>query len=493
MKLSDGSTSIEEHTYGLNDSPLVEFTDGEGNPVTKYGPTVHRDANIYFNLIPGIFDSLNGEIIQNSREIGETDHNGAKQTNNWYSGDNNIFVSNNDEIRVHIGTPVEYNETILIDRFQPNVWDVISYSRFIDITKEYEWNTGSTIWDRKLHVRNALQEVTQPVQGNASYDVFRLKRFIHDDIPLPSTNGLIYETTTATSDALASHEPPTMEDIFNDWGVFAIGYNSDTDAYYNTLSDAPDTEPYNTWTFDSSVNSAKQTSNTPYFNGFVSNQELENYTHEVTVTSDASDDDGNGVVIAHHWDSANGKNYIISAWITNNGTFPYSLFSIRYDSDDVTAWSSGVTFGTRDHDSMYSGWSGREIRVRVDRDGDVISVRASNWDDISNYNENSVIDLDLNSDSRLTKFKGKKRYGYCNQSQRDSYYQNIKLQGGADFTTILDAETNTVHKYSDGSWQETDLTIQQIYGYPREVTNPETGKVFWITETDIIIIYSEEL
>jgi hypothetical protein len=488
LRYHDNSTSPISFTYGLSTQELVEFLDNNNNVITETPMSVFNTVDVNFRLIPGELGSLSGLIKLNSDVIGETSHDGTNQNIIWYGDTNRIFVKNGDRVVVQITNPIEYTKSLLVNRFQPPVQDEIALARFITTTKQYEWDINpfpSPFHNRIAHIKNALELVEQQPTNRTSSNVSLLKQYIYDTLPLPPTNGFIYATTAETTETLNSFVPPSMQAIYNNWGVFAM--HSTADEYYDNISLAPVRDPYNTWVYDATLDSIKQTYNSNYYNGFVSKEKLDYYTHEVTLTSPSNDDDMIGVVIAHTYNATEGKNYVLSATSTYGGNFHRKILGISYNNN---AWTVAV----RDYDivntSPNSGegyWAGKRIRVKVERQGDYIRVLGTKWNsDV--YEPASEMIVDLNSDPRLAVFKGKQSYGYCNASQANSYYQNIVLTGGADYKTIVDAQSGKVYKYINNQWVETGLTAQDVFGYPREVTNPETGKIFYITENSIILL-----
>jgi len=299
--------------------------------------------------------------------------------------------------------------------------------------------------------------------------------------PLPEIEALIYENQNEIDNEIENIVPPTMKNIFNQWDRF------DGDNLYTAGSSYDGNA--SSWQFSENPDRVIQPVNVAPYNGFLSNKEVDFYSHEATLTSSNGDNDVIGLVIA--FDRDNNKNHTLSVIISKGDPIPKSGYGIVYDYD--------YTHGGRIHDrdwiveeknviSTAAGWSGNKIRVRVDRDKDIIKVYCSGWNNLSSYKIESEIVIDLNSDPRLERFKGKKKYGYGNYSQANTTYLDIDFKGGINYTKMYNFETETVYKYNidSNSWEATNTTIQDELGYVREVVNPKTGERYLIKENEII-------
>jgi hypothetical protein len=139
-------------------------------------------------------------------------------------------------------------------------------------------------------------------------------------------------------------------------------------------------------------------------------------------------------------------------------------------------------------DGTSGGWSSQQSRVKVERNGDNIKCYTTNWNNADTYQAASEIAIDLDSDSRLHKFKDPQSYGYMTYSQPDSTYLSIGLGGSLDVTRIYNAVTGDVWEYFEGSgWTVIETTVQNELGFVRQVTNPDTGDIYLIKENEIIL------
>jgi hypothetical protein len=301
--------------------------------------------------------------------------------------------------------------------------------------------------------------------------------------PLPPIEALIYASDVGVQDAIANgYTPPTVADIFNTWARYdGAAYYDDKDSASGQALD---------WEYLTDPERVLMPTNTSKGNGFISPDKLDNYTFEATVTSDSTDDDGIGIIAAFTRD--NGKNEVLFLNRTQGGVAPSNGFGFIYgDEGAVSTWVinnisvGGVNKNGTSGDE--NGWNSRKSRLKIQRQGDILTAYATEWNDVDNYQVSSKITLDLNSDSRLAVFKGKQSYGYYTHSQPNSTYLDVEFTGGLDATKLYDIEGNVLWKYIDGTWTNTGTTIQEDLGYVRDCTNPETGITYIIKGDEVIV------
>lgn len=298
--------------------------------------------------------------------------------------------------------------------------------------------------------------------------------------PLPSLEALIYPTTESFNNAVATLTPPTMTQIFNTWA------RTDGASYYANITTATGTA--DDWQLLTNPDRISMPTNTGQPCTFISPDILNNYTLEATLNSPGTDDDGIGLVMA--FDRSTGYNQFLAVIRTQGGTAPNLGFGIvYYDYSDNTSWViNNISVGGVNQNGVSGdklGWNNRNTRVKIQRQDNIFKVWCTNWNDIGNYQAGSELTLDLNSDPRLTKFLGKKSYGYYTYSQAGTTYYDVVLKGNLDYSKIFDYQTGLVKEYIDGVWVNSAQTIQQILGYIRTVRNPLTGDTFIIKESII--------
>jgi hypothetical protein len=291
--------------------------------------------------------------------------------------------------------------------------------------------------------------------------------------PLPEQEYYLYQSNNEATTAVSELSPPTVADVFNTWARI------DGANYFVDKSTATGSAAH--WQLLTNPDRVLQPDNTSLGCGFISPDLLDNYTFEATLTSNNSDNDQIGLIIAFVRDGS--VNKTLSAIRTKGGQQPSSGWGLIYTENGpwVPTWTiNNISVG-----GVNGGFSGAQTRVKIQRQGDIIKAYTTNWNDVNNYQISSEIVLDLNSDSRLQIFKGLKPYGYYTHSQSNSTYLNVKFSGGVELNKIFDAETGKVWEYLNGQWVDTGRTVQDDIGYIRKVTNPETNQRFIVKQSTI--------
>lgn len=298
------------------------------------------------------------------------------------------------------------------------------------------------------------------------------------------------------------------------------------------------------WEFMEDPDRVNQPTNSSYLNTFLSQDSLENYTFESTLYSASTwDDDVNGLVLAYDqlnfnsaWCSAAGAVHDIedcdfeqSIWVDredfldprwanyrvnnllllirhNDGfLFRYERFSVynvqlRLNNNNEETNYTKVASVEIPVDNQITKWPERPYtRVKAVRDGNNFTIWTTPFSTEKPDPENpgyfqEPITFNLESQHNLHRYKGKKRYGYCNHSQELSeYYDNI-LSGGTlermDFQILFDLDSGDVTRYykkTDDDPIEQDVArLQSDIGYLRPLYNEKTGKKYLLMQDGII-------
>lgn len=345
---------------------------------------------------------------------------------------------------------------------------------------------------------------------------------------LPNLNALVYGSTpddrVYLDNKLKGYAPPGMSEIFYKWGRFSknLWFNSASEiktlpslSYCNTGVDLATglfkngTDPatgkaINPGTYGNCVNNPEFVAtswvllqsperiycaaNAGVVTGFVSPLSFEYYKHETIVMSKATDDDTIGLVVAFVRDGA-GVNHVLAAVRTQGGNQPSMGWGLVYYKDGAAfkvlknlsvggVYKNTLTTG----DNL--GWNSRMSKISVVRQGDKIVATASPWgltESSLALSAASKIDIDLSDSSLgLTIFQGAKPYGYMTLSQLGSEYRNVNFSTGANETYVYDLQNKIVYeKQASGKYeQRKDLDAFTHIGTPRQVGNPDTGKIF---------------
>lgn len=133
-------------------------------------------------------------------------------------------------------------------------------------------------------------------------------------------------------------------------------------------------------------------------------------------------------------------------------------------------------------------WWPDETRIKIIRQGNIITFYSTNWNDTDNYQISSEIVVDLSSDPRLSVFMDESAYGYYSHSQGGSTYFDVEFDGGINEKSIMSVSGAQQEWIEDVGWQETTTTIQDTIGYIRKVNNPLNGERFIVKETEIVYL-----
>jgi len=288
-------------------------------------------------------------------------------------------------------------------------------------------------------------------------------------------------TTKELEDFKSDYIPPTLVDIFNEWPRYY--YNKFYDSGVTPAGEAKSWALYN--------NSFRCTSNTTYLTGFVSPDKFLKYEHEATISSTAADNDITALIIAHHWDgtynhsllavrdgsgypywisSADGTKCMHITYVKNN-----SFYNIKSASGNLCASGGKNNNSTINWDSLGN------TRVRIVRNGDIITITASPFKS-TDLSAGEVINIDLNDYSNLAWAKEACRYGYGACSQQYTTFSDVVFtgQGAVEKDKLYDLETGDVWLYENEVWFKSDQKVWDVLGYPRYVTNPDNGKKYFI-------------
>lgn len=191
---------------------------------------------------------------------------------------------------------------------------------------------------------------------------------------------------------------------------------------------------YDAWYWDDYLQSFVMPNNPKNLTGFITERKYDGYTHEVTVKSGFHDDDFNGVIIAAMRDN-NGYLHTLTCGVDHGGwpnfrwgicynyRHPNQHFVYRRGDGDA---DTKLTKDQMPQNRPSGGWNGDSVRIKVTKNKNIITCECSDWNS-SSYNSNTKLTLNLNNYSWGYRFTGRVHYGYCSESQPDSYFQNPKF------------------------------------------------------------------
>lgn len=486
---TDGSMEINRFVYTIIVGDILFFKTREGRIITETEHTFKNFADFMVDIQGQGLGSLSGVILKNGIRIGEImydESSGSRE--NWYSGTNRFIpVKAGDEFEARIEVPFQYSKTLSVRRFQPVICPNVDLGR---ITRDIRGAEFLLVKPKEAYpvVVNAINDhmahLDLPYRHSYPKDSNTLRDYFCDRMMLPSTSGWIYSTSALTQQALRVVRPPTIQEIFNTWDRF------DNDSFFPRGQGA--TSAAGAWFYDSQNNRIVQPINqTRNYSGFLSDERLEYYEHDVTLQSLAGDDDLNSVILA--FVRIGNLNHVLTCAATRGGVPPAVSHSVLVDSHTSHnhggpgAWQNtgrnkiirqNNFAGTDGVSNSGSGWQGRFTRIYVTREGDKFTILASRWNDRRLVPE-SRMEFDLNEDPILHKFKGPQQFGYGNFSQASSFFTNIELKGGILWNMLVDASQNVVYRWINGSWRMLPgVTAQDVFGSPRIVRGLEDQQDF---------------
>ena len=297
--------------------------------------------------------------------------------------------------------------------------------------------------------------------------------------PLPEKPSLMFWDADEALAATQVISPPSQADVFNSWDRF------DGSGYYP--GGTPPGGQAADWTLQQNPTRIVQPTNTSYGGGFVSPEKYNDYVFSANVRSDAAgDNDTIGLIAAFTREGSINKTLVAAR--TKGGQNPSNHWGVFYTENgpwDPT-WmiaESNMTAG-----STSGSWSPDYTRIKVIRQGNIITFYSTNWNDTDNYQISSEIVVDLSSDPRLSVFMDESAYGYYSHSQGGSTYFDVEFDGGINEKSIMSVSGPQQEWIEDVGWQETTTTIQDTIGYIRKVNNPLNGERFIVKETEIVYL-----
>lgn len=440
---------------------MLEFKDGQNNVLSG---TVNVGFSTKVDLVltvktTGVVGDIKGTIVKNGGVIGDFSRVGNNTPEVvWYAGSgSNLYINKGDVIEAIRTEPTPFTETLIIDSLYPMLEGKTSLASIVRQIRSIapESRPNDILKDSIDRINDELKPIKYT--NKTPVNVMGLKTLMSEQVTLPPIEANIYGSTEALDQALDDFIPPTPRDIFDTW------HRISSDFFYPNGVGA--TGNANGWYWDDNLNSPVQPVNdTTYMLGFVSIEELENYKHEVTLKSDASDDDENGVIAAFVREGT--RNYFLGISTDRTG--------ITGRDDNITIFIFHGNIQTRTYlhrstiDVQTGNWLSKYRRLGVERKGDDFIFTFSNWNSEVMLPQHAVT-INLNDHPDLARFKGPKPYGYLNHSQADSYFLNISMVGGLIQDIVLDAVNNQVYRYRYGiGWELLSGTsIASIYGAPR--------------------------
>ncbi len=362
-----------------------------------------------------------------------------------------------------------YTKTLNIKTLDVKTEGSNSLSEFVQTFKEYSKtnNPQDVIYKTMDRINEEVARIEKT--NDISENVTRIKRALSGVSDIPEVKTQAYSNATALANALTTIVPPTPKAIFETWDRIS------NNLYYPKGEGA--TGEAAAWIWNESLNSMQITVNSDPHLGFVSDDTVLNYRHEATMRSTDADDDNNGLILAFN---------------RNDTSNDYLYLEVNRGTDQnrhnvlVAVMSNGTTRNVILNvptDNVWSNWSGAYKRALVERRGDFFHIQVSKWNNV-NYEPGFVLNFSLTDDPRFEQFRGPRKYGYYNQSQAYSFWEDIRFYDGFLRDVIIDINLNEVYKYRlNSGWNKlVGVKIQDIYGSPRVITNADGSERYRLND-----------
>lgn len=288
---------------------------------------------------------------------------------------------------------------------------------------------------------------------------------------------------------LTQNTPVDQSVIFHTWHRFSHNSSENQPAIPNELLD---------WDYDTATETINNTSNSSSFIGVISLERYDKYILDVKLSSANTDDDTIGVVFAWATDPTTGREYSLSVTRSPGGNSPlYGVVMNRnrsdqwvlHDGNSLVTWGNNAAGSLNATDAGYNsnspGWGGMaafqetdgSVNLLIERNEDIITIKTSQWNDPDVIDESTLITIDLNSDPRLTRFKGPRPYGFCSFSQASSKWVINNFTNPHD--SIYDLSTGLVYVYVSNQWEVDPNGSLDVLAGNRFLYNSITKKMFY--------------
>ncbi|QEM41958.1 hypothetical protein [Pseudomonas phage vB_PaeM_PS119XW] len=500
LKLTNGDVVPMTFVYLIGAGKYVIFRDNKGVEITQLLNDISDIADIVVELDGTSVGSMIADIFRvditkvdpfRDIKVGTAVYDPATGSHQTIYPVDGIYVNNADLIKVRITQPFTYEATLPVTRYQPPIAG--KYGRAentLPLMPRYK--TGGTTTEPIYSIshiqvpRRIIEEiqVVRPVYNLTAItqsvaDHFKnIISYFAGELPRNEGQAFAYKTAADTSAALARLSPPTPKQIFDTWDRFyADEYFAKGQGIPPFLSDGTTPHPAGRWYWDDTIKAAVMPDNTSSITGFLSDEEPEQYTLEVTCQSNNGDDDFLGVVLAFvkEGDQSHHLTLALSRSNSNGNGRGNEAQNIIYDLSMGTRQNI-ISVNTGDYSNQ--GWNGAFKRVKVIRTGDIFNISISKWG-TTEYDPTLSMTVDLNSDPLLAKFKGPKKYGYMAFSQPQSYFKDI-VYTGLPRNIVCDMGSNKVYSWNGTGWVlMQNTTPKTIYGAPRVIRSFEDPTQAW--------------
>ncbi|MDT8299019.1 MAG: fibronectin type III domain-containing protein, partial [Spirochaetaceae bacterium] len=309
---------------------------------------------------------------------------------------------------------------------------------------------------------------------------------VREEDLLEPLQAYVYDSKSEMQSKMREYEPADPRDIFDNWGRLSNQdyFGNKSDAQERNKKEADEADLATWWRLDFDDDDYLRYAKNSVYAGLVcpDGREIDRFTLEATLSSGDDDDDSIGLIVA--FVRENGENYVLEAarsFGAKSGdvgiepSLGWGLV-VRRLYGEAQNREIGEVLWSRQIDmdeSSDGGWDGAQTRVKVERNGDRVSISASLWNEPDSYSSESAIDIQIDSIPELRRFSGPQKFGYFTASQQDAAFQDIVFNSDViqDKVFFLDPRT----KRSEVWWFDptskrwirmSGATIQSVVGHP---------------------------
>lgn len=280
---------------------------------------------------------------------------------------------------------------------------------------------------------------------------------------------MILETDEMAQAYMSLTTPATKEVIFNTWPrVSDRTFFSDPQTATGAAA---------RWEFDNERNAFYHPDNTATTEMIVSPYKIADFTFDAILTSLESDDDAMGLIIGLQETPTNVR--FMSVWVHTGGNSS-PRWTLRYGDQhneaspghfanlgEVVASNSSVPPARPSSTGGWSGGSSGEqyhIRIRVEKNGNILTAWCSNWNDTGNLIGSSELSVNLESLPREGNMLiDPARLGFAVNSQGKSYFLDYEIRSPTllEDNVVYSRETGRkwIYNEADYEWELSEETI----------------------------------
>lgn len=263
--------------------------------------------------------------------------------------------------------------------------------------------------------------------------------------------------------------PPTAQAILSNWA------RTDAQLYYANGAAAPSGSDAKAWQLNN--NTFAQPNNSTNLVTLLSDDKLDRYVFDATLTSNDGDNDYIGLVIAGYYANNEYHALVVGA---HTGGLPSHKFSLQLITPSITGvWTAANVLQGENGLATRGGWTNASLMVRVVKDRNIVKVyRGAAWGSTALMSE-PIFTFDIYSLENIDHhaFAEKVSYGFASMSQPNSRYLNYNIELPVAYSSSVVYNTSNqkyIFNVSSGTWTLAAQTPSTELAYPRVIINPLT-------------------